>query len=291
MNAKTRTTTPPTREEIREQQRRSWNDFAPGWKKWDDFTMKFLKPAGDALLKEARLQPGMHILDAACGTGEPGLTAARAVAPLGSVIGTDLSEHMIETAVAKARSMRVPNYQAQAAEAEALPFEDGRFDAVLCRMGVMFFPDPAKAAREFHRVLKPGGTLALCAWAEKEKNPWATTIADVVNAELSVPPPPPDAPGLFRQAKPGTLKRLLESAGFSRVREYEVTGETEYESAEKYWEMFTEIAAPIVGPLSKTDEATRGKIRAKVVRAAAKFARGGKPAFPWSAWVAHGVKA
>lgn len=289
MNPKTQAQ--PTREDVREQQRRSWNDFAPGWRKWDEFTMEFLRPAGDAILKEARLRPGMHVLDAACGTGEPGLTAARAVAPTGTVTGTDLSEQMIETAAAKAGSMRVPNYRAQAAEAEALPFEDGRFDAVLCRMGVMFFPNPAQAAREFHRVLKPGGAVALCAWAEREKNPWATTIADIVNGELSVPPPPPDAPGLFRQAQPGTLKRLLESAGFSQAQEYEITSETEYESAEKYWEMFNEIAAPIVGPLSRADEATRSKIRDKVIRAAGKFARGGKLAFPWSAWVAHGVRA
>src|SRR3989338_2224729 len=277
-------------EEIREQQRQSWNKFAPGWKKWDAFAMEFLRPAGEALLKEAGLKPGMRVLDAACGTGEPGLKAAKNVGATGHGIGTDLSEEMIRVAQEKARCLGTANYEATAADAGALPFESGSFDAVLCRMGVMFFPDPQKAAGEFFRVLKSGGRLALCAWAEPQKNPWATTIADIVNRELAVPPPPPDMPGLFRQAKPGTLKSILKAAGFKQAREVEVAGERDYDGPLQYWELMTEVAAPIAGALGKTDEASRKKIQDQVLKAAEKFTRGGKIVFPWSAWVAGAIK-
>lgn len=280
----------PTTEEIREQQRQSWNKFAPGWKKWDAFAMEFLRPAGEAILKEAHLQEGMKVLDAACGTGEPGLTAAKMVGARGQVVGTDLSEEMVTVAKEKAQKLGLPSFKAEVADAGALSFEAESFEAVLCRMGIMFFPDPAGALREFFRVLKHGGRLALCSWAEPQKNPWATTISDIVNAELAIAAPPAEAPGLFRHSKPNVLKSMLEEAGFKDVRQTEVTGERDYESPLQYWQMFSEVAAPIAGPLAKTDEATRQKIQAKVLKAAQRFIKNGQPVFPWSAWVASGLK-
>ncbi len=291
-----KTTTPsaqaplPAIEEIREQQRLSWNKFAPGWKKWDEFTMEFLRPVGEAILQEAGLKAGARVLDCACGTGEPGLTAAKIAGRNGRVVGTDLSEEMVKLAREKARKAGLDRYEARTADAGALPFEAGIFDAVLCRMGIMFFPDPPGALKEFFRVLASGGRLSLCAWAEPGKNPWATTVAGIVNAELELPAPPPDAPGLFRQSRPGTLKRLLEAAGFLDVSEAEVRGTRGYESSLQYWRMFSEVAAPIAGPLAKADEPTRRRIQAKVLDAAEAFVRDGRPVFPWSAWVASGTK-
>ncbi|MBI3548400.1 MAG: class I SAM-dependent methyltransferase [Elusimicrobia bacterium] len=280
----------PTLDEIRDKQRDSWNKFAPGWKKWDDFAMDFLRPAGEGILKEARLAPGMTVLDVACGTGEPGLTAATIVGPKGKVTGTDLSEEMLRNAQDKAKKLGVASYETKVADACALPFKDGAFDAVICRMGVMFFPDPAKGVAEFFRVLKAGGRLALCAWGEAKKNPWATTISDVVNAELGLPAPAPDMPGLFRLGAPGALAGTLEKAGFREVRASEISGERDYDDPVHYWTMMTEIAAPIAGPLSKADDAARTRCRDKVVAAAASFMKNGRPTFPYAIWIASGVK-
>ena len=69
--------------EIREQQKATWNKFSPGWKKWDEFTMNFLKPMGDKIIEALQIKADDHVLDIACGTGEPGLTIAT-LAPKGS---------------------------------------------------------------------------------------------------------------------------------------------------------------------------------------------------------------
>ena len=72
--------------EVREQQRESWNKFAPGWQKWDSFTMRFLKPLGDAMIESVDFKETDNVLDIATGTGEPGLTIAGItdLFPLGS---------------------------------------------------------------------------------------------------------------------------------------------------------------------------------------------------------------
>jgi hypothetical protein len=82
----------------------------------------------------------------------------------------------------------------------------------------------------------------------------------------------------------------LEAAGFRQVNEIEVRGERDYDSPQAYWEMFTEVAAPIAGALSKADEPARERVKTKVLKAAEALARGGRPVFTWSAWVASGVK-
>jgi ubiquinone/menaquinone biosynthesis C-methylase UbiE len=84
----------PSQEQIREQQKQSWNKFSPGWKKWDTFNMAFLKPFGDAIISALKIVDGDDVLDIAAGTGEPGLTIAT-LTPNGKVIGTDLSENML----------------------------------------------------------------------------------------------------------------------------------------------------------------------------------------------------
>ncbi len=142
--------------EIREQQKETWNKFSPGWKKWDDFTMNFLKPMGDAIIAELNIKEDDQALDVACGTGEPGLTIAL-LAIKGKVTGTDLANEMLEIAKENASNKRISNYETQVCDVCELPFADNSFDKISCRMGFMFFPDMQLASDEMYRVLKQGG--------------------------------------------------------------------------------------------------------------------------------------
>lgn len=256
----------PAQEQIRDQQRAGWNQFSPGWKKWDAFNMAFLKPMGDAIVDALQLQPGDAVLDVATGTGEPGLTIA-GLLPGGRVMGTDLAEGMLAIAQGRAQERGLANYETRVADVSALPFPDATFDAVSCRMGFMFFPDMAIASREMVRVLRPGGRFATSVWDSKERNPWIATLMGVLQRNIDLPPPPPGSPGMFRCAAPGMIASLLREAGLPRVTETVVSGRVTYDSPVQYWTMMTEVAAPVAGALAQASEAVRARVREEVLDA------------------------
>ena len=278
-----------THEEILGQQKESWNGLAPVWKKWDEFIMAKLGPVGDALIQAARLKLDARILDVATGTGEPGLTAAKLV-PRGSVVGVDLSGEMVNVAQNKASVLGIGNFQAQTVDGGALPFGPDSFDTVICRFGVMFFPDPLLTLKDMVRVLKPGGSLVLATWAPGNKNTWITGIAGTVNTILNLPAPPADGPGMFRFADPAVLSALLGQAGLKEASVTECAGSNRYESIEQWWNFTSEIAHPVVMALESSDQATRDRIKAAVVEKFQGFVKDGELVLPWSAWIGRGVK-
>lgn len=245
---------------IRDQQKETWNKFSGGWKKWNDFTMNFLKPMGDAIIKSLEIKSNDVVLDIASGTGEPAFSIA-AIARNGEVYATDLADQMLDVAREYADANDINNIEFKVADISDLPFKDNFFDKVSCRMGFMFFPDMQLAANEMFRVCKSGGKVATSVWAAAENNEWVTEIMKALSKNIEMPQPPPGAPGMFRCAKPGLIKNFFENAGFKNVTEENVSGEVEYDSADEYWQMMNEVAAPVVGALTKADDATRKKVK------------------------------
>jgi len=119
-------------------------------------------PVSDA----AGIAPGQHVLDVACGTGVLAREAARRAQPGGTVVGLDRNEGMLAVA-----GRTAPEIEWRLGQAEALPFTDGRFDAVVSQFGLMFFEDRVLALGEMWRVLKPRGRLAVAVWDSLERTP------------------------------------------------------------------------------------------------------------------------
>lgn len=276
-------------EQIRNQQRQTWDTFSSGWKKWDAVVLDWVAAVGQELIRSAALCKSSSVLDVASGTGEPGLTAAGRV-PQGRVTVTDLSEKMLEVAAENAARRGIKNFQTRQCDAGALPFPDDTFDAILCRFGFMFFPDVDLSVKEFVRVAKPGARVCAAVWGAPDKNPWATTIMDTISKHVEMPTLPPGSPGLFRCAAPGYMETAFRTGGLKNIAIKNVAGELNFHSAEEYWSFMTEIAAPVVAGLTKADEPTRKKIEATVLDLARKTSPDGRPRLAWSATAVAGSK-
>ena len=252
-------------DEIRETQKKSWDKFSPGWKKWDDLTMGFLQPHGDEIIQCLNPKSTDIILDIAAGTGEPGLS----IAPLikeGKIVITDLSEGMLNVAREKANKSGIKNLETKIADACNLPFDDNSFDGVSCRLGFMFFPDMNLAAKEMIRVLKPGGKLATTVWGLPEKNFWITCIMKNIKEYIEMPTPIEGAPGMFRCAQSGLISSMFKEYGLNEVEDYEVNGMIECENPEYFWNFMTEIAAPFVAALEGADNHIIESIKQGVIK-------------------------
>jgi ubiquinone/menaquinone biosynthesis C-methylase UbiE len=139
--------------DYKEMVREEWTCAAPLWQKWNHNFVIQTRAATDLVVRGAEAAPGMKVLDLASGTGEPALTLARAIAPHGRVVATDLVPEMLEFAKENAAAQRISNIDFRFADAEQLPFPDREFHRVTCRFGIMLFPDIPKAVSEIRRVL------------------------------------------------------------------------------------------------------------------------------------------
>jgi ubiquinone/menaquinone biosynthesis C-methylase UbiE len=127
------------------------------------------------LLETAQIESGQRVLDVACGTGVLAIAAAEQVGPQGKVVGLDINEGMLE--VARGKSEHIDWRHSQA---EALPFSDASFDAVLCQFALMFFDDREAAVREMVRVLQPGGWLAVAVWDTLDNTPGYAAVTELL---------------------------------------------------------------------------------------------------------------
>ena len=122
---------------------------------YDDHVGQYTGKLVPRLLEIARLRPGQTVLDVATGTGIAALAAANVVGKSGGMSATDISPHMLDRA--RERLASFPNSSFSVEDGQALSFPDQSFDAVICNMGLMYFPDPGKGVKEFYRVLQKNG--------------------------------------------------------------------------------------------------------------------------------------
>ena len=196
-----------------------WRESAAFWDRHAATVRRLMMPITDALLAQTQISAGQRVLDVAGGTGEPALTIAAAVGPEGHVVCTDAVAEMVAVAERFARELALENAEFKNCSADSLPFDDEAFDAVVCRLGAMFFPDVEAALREMLRVLRPGGLVGLAVWSDRTANPFFSIVTDVLASIAPSPPEDPDAPGAFRFSEPGKLSRLLRNAGAAAVTE------------------------------------------------------------------------
>lgn len=283
-------TSPSSPEHIIDSQRQDWNRVAGGWEKWDRFFDEQMAFLNHRLVADARLRSGLRALDLGSGTGYPALLAAQTVGANGSVVGIDLAEQMLAVAGRKAASLGLTNVAFRAGDVTTLPFETASFDAVTSRFCLMFLPEIPKAVAEAARVLKPDTWLSAAVWSAPDKNPYLKIPMDVIKQFVELPPPDPDAPGIFRLARPGDLAGMVQHAGFLDVSEQEFLGDVRFAAAEDYYSSLMDIAAPIQNLWAKLDPTQQTEARQRIIRTAERYRKGSVIALPIAVRVVAGRK-
>ena len=179
----------------------------------------FFYPYADDLVARLAVTPGLRVLETACGTG---IVTERLVAKLvgqGSLVATDLNEPMM--AHARERLGTLPALEWRQADATALPFDDGAFDAVVCQFGLMFYPDKAQGVREAFRVLRPGGRYLFNVWDSLENNPVPRITHETV-ASFFPDDPPQFYTIPFSLSDAARVSGWLKEAGFTDVETHTV---------------------------------------------------------------------
>jgi ubiquinone/menaquinone biosynthesis C-methylase UbiE len=171
-----------------------------------------LAPAQAALLARAALEPGERVVDVACGTGLVTFRAAAAVGPTGWVVGTDLSESMVELARARAAEQRLGHVRFERMGAEDLQLPSASFDAALCALGLMYVPDARKAVEEMARIVVPGGRVAAAVWGQRSRCGWAE-VFPIVDARVKSDV----CPLFFALGTANRLSAVLQEAGLAEV--------------------------------------------------------------------------
>jgi ubiquinone/menaquinone biosynthesis C-methylase UbiE len=201
---------------LKESTRQQWENVAEAWNRWGPTLQGWLAPATEAMLQMARLAPGDRVLDIAGGSGEPALTAVAHVGPSGYVLCTDIATNLVRLAAqnAHARGLNADQFEARAMDGEYLELPDASFDAALSRLGLIYFPDRPQALAEIHRVLKPGGRVALASFTTPAANPFFAIPITVIRRRAQLAAPAPGSPGPFSLGSREVMEEALRQAGF-----------------------------------------------------------------------------
>jgi SAM-dependent methyltransferase len=214
-------TTQPVFDAVRYKQTtlEQWNSAAEAWHRWGSLLSRWLGPATETMLDMAGISQGSRVLDVAAGAGEQTLAAARRVGPVGQVLATDISPVILGYAETSARLAGLDNVATHAVDGERLDELDaGPFDAIISRVGLIYFPDQQKALQGMRSRLREGGKVAAMVYSTAECNGFFSIPVSIIRRRAQLPPPLPGQPGPFSLGKPEVLEKALADAGFRDIR-------------------------------------------------------------------------
>ncbi len=235
-----------------------WDSAADGWNDNAPLIRAWLRPATDAMLAMAGIRSGDRVLDVAAGAGDQTIDIARRVGPEGSVLATDLSPGILAHAARNAKAHGFGNVETREADTEALGLDPGSFDAAVCRLGLMFLPDPARGVAEIARALKPGAAFAAIVFAGPEGNPCMRILMATALRHAGLPPRDPFAAGgLMSLGREGHLDALFLGAGLGDVATVRISAPMRLPNAAAHVAFARRSAGPIRGALAALDAAAQ----------------------------------
>ncbi|HEY7221236.1 MAG TPA: methyltransferase domain-containing protein [Candidatus Binatia bacterium] len=230
-----------------------------------------LGAATEIMLDAADVKSGSRVLDVAAGTGESTLMAARRVGLTGYVLATDNSSSMLSVAAEAVRKENLTNIETRLMNAENLELDTDSFDAVVCRIALMLFPNPAKALTEMRRVVKSGGKVAVMVYAALEKNPYHGILHKTIRRLGNIPPPAPGEPWMYALGKSGALEEVYRRGDFLNVSVRAVPIERRLPSADAAVENMRKGAGDTRELMNRLNEADRERAWAEIAEQLKRF--------------------
>lgn len=210
----------PTR--YKDTTRTQWEEAAGAWHAWGPTLEDWLGEATTVMLDAAGVHPGSIVLDVAAGAGGQSLTAARRVGASGQVLATDISPAILRYAADEADRAGLTNLRTRELDGEELDVEPAGFDAVISRLGLIYFPDQERALAGMYRALRPGGRISAIVYSTAERNAFFSIPVSIIRRRAQLPPPAAGQPGPFSLGGPGVIEDLFRRAGFREVGSQEV---------------------------------------------------------------------
>jgi ubiquinone/menaquinone biosynthesis C-methylase UbiE len=262
-------------DDFKTQQRQMWDNAAAGWQAWWETIERGAQKVSDKIVQLAEIKSGDRVLDIATGIGEPAVTAARKVIPNGKVVAIDISPQML--AIARTRAIllgldSIMEFRESDGEKIDLPDHTAKFDAVLSRFGLMFFPNLPAALVRIRQMLITNGRLSAAVWSTPSKVPLIDLAFASVRKQINATAPPPGTPGPFALADIETLKQLFSQAGFKdiKVETFQIT--FEFESPESYTKYIQQTATRIHEMLANQAEDVKKQAWDSITDAAWQYA-------------------
>lgn len=209
-----------------------WDNAAEAWDRWSPLLSRWLGPATEMMLDMTNVRTGCRVLDVAAGAGEQSMAAARRVGPGGHVLATDLSPEILSRAASNMRLAGLDNVETMVKDGEALAeIETDPFDAVISRVGLIYFPDQHKALTGMRGHLRDGGRVGAITYAGAELNGFFAVPVSIIRRRAALPAPLPGQPGPFSLGDPDVLAEHLTAAGFRDVEVVRVNAPVRLDSA------------------------------------------------------------
>ena len=251
-----------------------WDSAAEAWHRWGPTLRSWLGPTTDRMFDMAQITSGCRVLDVAAGAGDQTLQAATRVGPGGSVLATDIAPAILAFAAAEAKRAGHTNVATRTMDGERLELEDESFDAVISRVGLIYFPDQQKALAEMRRVLVPGGRVAAIVYSTADKNGFFSVPVSLVRRHAKLGPPLPGQPGPFSLGGAGVIEEAFVRAGFRDVKAERVDAPLRMTSAAECLRFERESFGALHQMLSSLDPAGREAAWKEVGNALQEFERG-----------------
>ena len=195
-----------------------WEAAAKAWHRWGPLLTAWLGGPTETMLDMAGVGLGSDVLDVAAGAGDQSVIIGRRIGERGRVLATDISPSILEFAAARAREEGLNNVETRVLDGEChdeLP--EGSFDAVISRVGLIFFPDQQKALAGMRHAVREGGKVAAMVYSTGDKNTFFSDPVSIIRRRANLPAPLPGQPGPFSLGGEGVIEAAFVEAGFKDV--------------------------------------------------------------------------